>query len=205
MRIDVDAVNPKSAMPELFPIFLNLAKRPVLVVGAGKVAARKVEALRLAGAEVYVIAPAVCDQLRALAASNEVTLEERQYRKGDCEGAFLVIAATGDSAVNAAVRAEAESLGIPVNAVDDPANCSFYTPAVVRIGDVRIAVSTQGHAPGLAGLLRERLEETLPQSLGALVKEAAEYRAHLKATDPDEASRAQKFKDWARQRMNNLR
>ncbi|MCC7510137.1 MAG: bifunctional precorrin-2 dehydrogenase/sirohydrochlorin ferrochelatase [Planctomycetes bacterium] len=191
-------------MAELFPIFLNLAKRPVLVVGAGKVAARKVEGLRLADADVYVIAPAACDQVRALAIGNEVTLEERPYRKGDCEGAFLVIAATGDAAVNAAVRAEAESLGIPVNAVDDPANCSFYTPAVVRIGDMRIAVSTQGHAPGLAGLLRERLEQALPQGLGALVHEAAEYRARLKQEEPSEAERSRKFKEWAKQRLDSL-
>ncbi len=191
-------------MPELFPIFLNLAKRPVLVVGAGKVAARKVQALKLAGADVYVIAPAVCGDLRTLATGNEVTLEERPYRRGDCEGAFLVIAATGDKTVNAAIRAEAESLGIPVNAVDDPANCSFYTPAVVRIGDVRIAVSTQGNAPGLAGMLRERLEETLPQGLGALVSEAAEYRARLKQEEPSEAERSRKFKEWARQRLDKL-
>lgn len=193
-----------ASVPELFPIFLNLQSRPVLVVGAGKVAARKVHALKLAGADVYVIAPAACDEVRALATRNEISLEERPFRKGDCEGAFLVIAATGDSAVNAAVRAEAESLSIPVNAVDDPANCSFYTPAVVRIGDLRIAVSTQGNAPGLAAMLRERLEQTLPQGLEQLVKEAAIQRARIKEEEPLEAERSRKFRDWVRHRLDEL-
>lgn len=191
-------------MPELFPIFVNLQRRPVLVVGAGKVAARKVHALKLAGADVYVIAPAACDEIRALARRNEISLEERAFRKGDCEGAFIVIAATGDAAVNAAVRAEAESLNIPVNAVDDPANCSFYTPAVVRIGDLRIAISTQGNAPGLAAMLRERLEQTLPQGLEKLVQDAALQRARIREQEPKEAERSRKLREWVKQRLDEL-
>ncbi|MBE7490577.1 MAG: bifunctional precorrin-2 dehydrogenase/sirohydrochlorin ferrochelatase [Planctomycetes bacterium] len=173
----------------MYPIFLRLEKRPVLVVGAGTVAARKIEALLAAGAEVYVIAPGVCPEVAALAARGKVTLEQRPFRRNDCDGAFLVIAATGDSAVNRAVRDEAERLGLLVNSVDDPANCNFYVPALVRVGDLRIAVSTQGKAPMLSGLVRAWLQRVVPAELAALVEDTEKLRLRLKQSEPDSARR----------------
>ncbi len=173
----------------MFPIFLRLEKRPVLVVGAGPVALRKVEALRAAGAEIHVIAPEVHPDIAALANSGLLSVEQRPFRRNDCDGAFLVIAATGDPAVNKAVRDEAENLGLLINSVDDPPNCNFYVPAIVRVGDLRIAVSTQGKAPILSGLVRAWLERTVPKSLAALVEDTEKLRLQLKDTEPDATKR----------------
>jgi len=173
----------------MYPIFLRLEKRPVLVVGAGNVAARKIEALLAAGAEVYVIAPEVGPEVAALAEQGKVSVEQRPFRRNDCDGAFLVIAATGDAAVNRNVRDEAERLNMLVNSVDDPANCNFYVPAQVRVGDLRIAVSTQGKAPMLSGLVRAWLERIVPRQLAGLVEDTEKLRLELKASEPDSAKR----------------
>lgn len=188
-------------MPELYPIFLKLENRPVLVVGGGMIALRKAESLLQAGARVRVIAPRVCAELAAMAG---VEISQRNWKAGDCSGAFLVIAATDDAAVNRAVRDECESLAVPVNSVDDPPNCSFYLPAVIRRGDLRIAISTQGNVPMLAGRLREKLDELLPQQLAELTAEAARLREHLKATEPNTEKRNQQLREHVQQALNKL-
>lgn len=176
-------------MPEMYPIFLRLEGRPVLVVGAGAVAARKIEALLAAGAEVHVIAPDISAQVEALAKQGKVSLEQRPFRRNDCDGAFLVVAATGQSVVNRAIRNEAERLGVLINSVDDPDNCNFHVPALVRVGDLRIAVSTQGKAPLVSGLVRAWLERVIPAQIAGLVEETEALRRQLKETEPDPARR----------------
>jgi siroheme synthase-like protein len=144
----------------LFPAFLKLQDRRVVVIGGGPVAASKLAALQSAGAHVVVVAPQVCDAIR----SAGVTVIERAYVPADLVGAWFVVAAA-PSAVNRAVAEDAERRQLFVNAVDDPANASVYLGGVVRRPGVTLAISTDGAAPALAGLLREALDYMLPDDL----------------------------------------
>ncbi|MBI3932976.1 MAG: bifunctional precorrin-2 dehydrogenase/sirohydrochlorin ferrochelatase [Acidobacteria bacterium] len=158
----------------LFPVFLKLAGRKVLLVGGGRVAASRLAGLLAAGADVTVVAPEVLPEI-AGARSAGVTVLERPFAAGDLDGAWLVVAAA-PAAVNRRVAAAAEARGVFVNAVDDPASGSAYTGGVLRRGGVTIAVSTEGRAPALAGLLREALEAVLPEEIEAWVAQAETLR-----------------------------
>jgi siroheme synthase-like protein len=146
----------------VFPVFLKLEGRRVLVVGGGPVAAGKLRALLDAGARVTVVAPAIVDQIEVLAA--ELRIDRRPFAPGDLDGAWYVVAAAPPD-VNRAVAREAERRGLFVNAVDDLENASAYMGAIVTRAGVTIALSTDGEAPALAGLLREALEAVLPDDL----------------------------------------
>src|SRR5579859_253481 len=128
----------------LYPVDLVVEGRRCVVVGGGSVAARKVEGLVAAGAEVIVVAPEVHESIRA---QHGVVVEQRAYRRGDLDGAWLAIAATDDPEVNGQVHADGEAAHLWVNAVDDPPSCSFTLPAVLRQGPVQVTVSTSGHSP----------------------------------------------------------
>ncbi|MCZ7607319.1 MAG: bifunctional precorrin-2 dehydrogenase/sirohydrochlorin ferrochelatase [Planctomycetota bacterium] len=181
-------------MAEMYPVFLKLEGRPVLVVGAGKVALRKVEALLEAGAAVRVVAPEVCPGLQELAAAGRLVLQQRPWQIDDCAGTLLVVAATGDAALNAQIRQSARTAGALVNAVDDPDNCDFYVPAVARRGDLRIAVSTQGAAPLIASRVREHLEKTLPVELADVIEAVSAERARLLASGLPEQARLRRLR-----------
>jgi siroheme synthase-like protein len=144
----------------LFPAFLKLHGRRVVVVGGGPVAASKLAALQTAGADLVVIAPEVCEAIR----SAGVSIVQRPYEPDDLEGAWFVVAAAPPD-VNRVVAAEAERRRVFVNAVDDPSNASVYLGGVVRRPGVTLAISTDGAAPALAGLLREALDFMLPDDL----------------------------------------
>jgi siroheme synthase-like protein len=161
--------------PTLFPVFLKLGGRRVLLVGAGPVAEGKLAGLLSAGAEVTVIAP----EIREGIAASPVHLERRGFRPEDLEGAWLVIAAAPPE-VNRKVLAAAALRGVFVNAVDDPAHATAYTGGVVRRGGVTVAVSTGGCAPALAGLLREALDAVIPEEVASWVAEGAALRAKQK-------------------------
>jgi siroheme synthase-like protein len=148
---------------QLYPLFLRLGGRRVLVVGAGTVAARKVTELRAAGAEVVVVAPEVRPEILALAERGEIVLHARPFAPGDADGAWLVIAATNATEVNREVASAAEARRIFVNAVDDPPNASAYFAAVLRRAPFTIAISSNGELPALSRLLREILESILPE------------------------------------------
>ena len=143
---------------DLFPIFLKLAARPCVVVGAGNLAESKIESLQAAHAKVTVIAPKANRRIVDLAEAGDVEWLQREYAAGDLTGNFLVVAATDVPAVNRAVFAEATEKNILCNAVDDPPFCDFYFPSVVRRGDLQIAISTAGASPALAQQLRSTLE-----------------------------------------------
>jgi uroporphyrin-III C-methyltransferase/precorrin-2 dehydrogenase/sirohydrochlorin ferrochelatase len=160
----------------LFPVFLKLRHRRVVVVGGGNVAASKIEALRAAGADITVVAPAIAPAIRAAG----VTLVARGFTPTDLDGAWLAVAAA-TSAVNRDVRAAAEARRLFVNAVDDPDTATAYTGGVFRRGDVTIAVSTGGAAPALAGLLREGLEAVVPEDVETWVREARALRRRQRA------------------------
>ena len=170
----------------LYPAFLKLAGRRVVVVGAGPVAASKLRGLLDAGAEVTVVAPEWVDETAAA----DVTRIEREFRPADLDGAWLVVAAA-TPAVNREVARAAEARCVFVNAVDDPPNASLYLGGVVRRAGVTFAVSTDGRAPALAGLLREGLDAVLPpEELERWLSEAARMRARWRAEQvPMEARR----------------
>src|SRR6266540_834636 len=145
-------------MTPRYPILVDLAARPVVVVGGGAVAERRALGLLAAGADLRVVSPRVGEGIDALAARGELTVERRPYRTGDLAGAVLAVAATDDPEVNRRVAADGRAAGVPVNRVDHPDGGDVTVPAVLRRGDLTVAVATSGRTPGLAGALRRRLE-----------------------------------------------
>lgn len=129
---------------DLFPIFLKIAARPCIVIGAGNLAESKIESLQAAHARVTVIAPEARPRIVDLAAAGEIEWKQREYFEGDLTGQFLVVAATDNPAINRAVYREATEKNIICNAVDDPPFCDFYFPSVVRRGDLQIAIDRRG-------------------------------------------------------------
>lgn len=176
---------------DLYPVSLVLAGRRCVVVGGGAVAARKVEGLLAAGALVHVVATELSAPLRTHQSHPHVTATERPYAEGDLAGAWLVVAATGDPAVNARVRADADAAHLWCNAADDPASCSFLLPAVTRQGPVTVAVSTAGHSPALAKWVKEQVGAMLGPEVATLATLLADARAELRA-----AGRSTEEVDW---------
>jgi len=143
----------------LFPIFVKLEGRLVVVVGGGEIAAGKIEGLLRAGARVRVIAPEVHALFAEPIRNRKIEWLPRRFAAGDLDGATLVIAATSAAGVNSSVFREAETRGILCNAVDDIENCHFYYGSIVQRGDLQIAISTNGKSPALAQRLRRELEQ----------------------------------------------
>ena len=173
----------------VYPVALVVKGRRCLVVGGGRVAARKIGGLLACGAAVTVVAPEVHVAIGALTDSGAIAAIDdspldvhiRPYRSPEAADYRLVIAATGDDAVNDAVHRDAVAAGVWVNVADDPTRCSFVLPAVARDGPVSIAVSTAGASPALAGWLRDRAAEALGPSLGDLADLLAEGRRRVQA------------------------
>jgi uroporphyrin-III C-methyltransferase/precorrin-2 dehydrogenase/sirohydrochlorin ferrochelatase len=159
----------------LFPLFLKLAGRKVLVVGAGPVALGKIRALLETGAAISVVAPEVVPEIATLAEKGNIALDRRSFETRDLSGAWLVVAAA-PTEVNQSVAAAAESQRLYVLAVDDTSAASAYGAGTLRRGGVTVAVSTDGRAPALAGLLREGLEAVLPEDLEDWTAEAERQR-----------------------------
>ena len=170
---------------------VGLPSRQAIVVGGGAVAARKVEGLLEAGAQVKVISPLLTRELQLMASAGAITFLPRPYQDGDLEGAYLVIAATDDPTVNQSVWTEAERRGCLINVVDDPQHSNFILPAVVRRGEVSVAVSTGGNSPALARRLRERIEKLIGPEYGALAELLGELRPELIADFPEGEARLQ--------------
>ena len=185
----------------LFPIFLKLAGRHCVVVGAGNIAESKIESLLTAEARVTVIAPEALPRVQEWAASGELTWYQREYRAGDLVGAFLAIAATATPEVNRAVFAEASGADILCNAVDDPPFCDFYFPSVVRRGDLQIAISTAGESPAFAQRLRKELNAQLPLDLGEWLMELGRLRREVTAVEPIGEPRKQLLHELAQREV----
>jgi siroheme synthase-like protein len=147
------------------------------VVGGGSVAARKVEGLCAAGAEVTVVAPDVGEAIEAAG----VQVERRPYRAGEAGDYRLVIAATDDPQLNRRVYADAEASGVWVNSADDPENCSFTLPAILRRGPITVTVSTGGHSPALASWLRDQMGDEVGPEYEILLGLLAERREALRS------------------------
>jgi len=176
-------------MTAFYPVFLDLRGRRAVVVGGGAVAEQKVRGLVAAGAHVTVVSPDVTPALGALVGRNAIEVKRRPYRRGDLEGAWLAIAATDDRGTNGTVWAEAEQLGVPLNAVDDLEHCSFIAPAVHREGDITVAVSTAGKSPALAVRLRQRIARLVGRAEARLCELLGELRPELAERVPDAPAR----------------
>ena len=160
-----------------YPVMLDVGGVRVLVVGGGRVASRKTKALVDAGAVVTVVAPVVDDELAELAA----VVHRRAYASTDVAGHRLVLTATNDASVNAAVAADATSAGLWVNSADDPANCSFILPAVARRGPVVVSVSSGGASPALASHLRDEIGANVLDGVDVAAADLSRQRAEVHA------------------------
>ena len=165
-----------------YAVLLDLTGRRCVMIGGGVIAERRVDALVTAGAHVIVISPRLTPALLALAGEGRIEHEPRRYREGDLAGADLAFVATDAGEVNAAVAREARERQIWINAADDPARCTFILPALVRRGDLTVAVATGGSSPALARAIREELDAYLTDDYATLAAIAAEVRREIRAS-----------------------
>lgn len=179
----------------LFPLFANLEARPVLVLGGGVVAARKVEALLEAGAEVHLAAPELTHSLRALVQEGHIQHLQGPFRSSWLDDKWLAVVATSDTKLNALVARHAQARRLLVNVVDDATLSSFHSPARLRRGPFTVAISSGGQAPALARRLRAQLETSVDETWGPLGDLAARHRQAIRHTFPDLAAR-RRFHDW---------
>jgi siroheme synthase-like protein len=168
----------------MFPIFLKLEQRPCLVVGAGTIAVPKIASLLQAGGAVTVVAPEAQAAIAEQAAAGRLTWIQREFLPADMDGMFLVVAATDAQAVNHAVAEAARDRKVLCNSVDDPPDCDFFYPSVVRRGDLQIAISTAGKSPALAQRLREEVDAMVPDDTGTWLDALGETRLKMLAAVP---------------------
>jgi precorrin-2 dehydrogenase/sirohydrochlorin ferrochelatase len=169
----------------LFPIYLKLANRPCLVVGAGRIGEDKIEGLLHAGAEIKVVAPHATPRVQLLAREGKIRWEKRKFRASDLRGAFLIVAATSSPKLHEQIYKQAQGRGILCNVVDDPPHCDFYYASVVRRGSLQLAISTSGQSPALAQRLRRELEEQFGPEYGLWLEELGAAREKLFAREMD--------------------
>ena len=168
-----------TATAQPYPVSLYLDGQPVLVVGGGSVAARKVDGLIRSGARVTVASP---EAVAGIADHPDVVWQRREYRPGEASTYRLVVTATSNPVVNAAVARDCDAANVFVNSADDPANCTFTLPSVARRGDLQVAVSTNGRSPALARWLRRQIEMEIDCGYAALLDLLAEARAEARST-----------------------
>jgi precorrin-2 dehydrogenase/sirohydrochlorin ferrochelatase len=167
----------------LFPMFLKLEGKRCLVVGAGKVGEPKIAGLIGTGARIHVVALEATEGVHALAGAGKIALEIRLFADSDLDGTFLAIVATASRTLNSSIYREAERRGVLCNVVDVPEYCDFYYPAVVRRGDLQIAISTNGQSPALAQKLRQQLERQFGPGYARWVAELGATRKLVLASD----------------------
>ena len=166
---------------EHYPVFLNLQNRPVLVVGGGHVAERKIDNLLCTGSKLTIVAPRITDHLQSLVNEGKVLHQQREFIDSDLENTFLVVAATDNTSINQHIATCCHQQNILVNVVDNAELCSYIVPSVVDRSPVTIAVSTGGASPVLARQLRMKLETMVPSSCGQLAAITEEFRDAVKA------------------------
>jgi len=172
-------------MAHLYPIYLQLAGKRCLVVGGGKVAERKTATLLEYEANVQLVSPEVTDCLNNWAAQNLISWRQGIFLPEDLDGIFLVFIATGDSQVNKDITTLCRGQGILVNAVDDPPNCDFYVPSILRRNSLCLAISTEGKSPLFAAKLRRELEDRITVEYGEWVDILGSLRDEIKNSNLD--------------------
>lgn len=170
-----------------YPIFLELTGRRVVLIGAGAVAVRKARSLLAAGARLVIVAEQIDDVLTNLCTGTGAELIRSKYSKDYLAGAVLAIAATNNQQLNRRIYEDCQELEILCNVVDQPELCDFYIPAVVRRGDLQIAIGTEGYCPAYAGHLRKKLEQTFNDKHGDFLAELERFRKHIIKNVPEQA------------------
>jgi precorrin-2 dehydrogenase/sirohydrochlorin ferrochelatase len=173
-----------------YPIFLELEGRRVVLIGAGPVALRKAQILLEGGARVVVVAEHVDPALELLCEENKkAELVKAPYSKEYLTGATLAIAATNNRQLNKQIYHDCQNLDVLCNVADDPELCDFFTPAIVKRGDLQIAISTEGVCPAYAGHIKKKLEEMFTDAHAEFLKELECLRARILKDIPDQAER----------------
>jgi precorrin-2 dehydrogenase/sirohydrochlorin ferrochelatase len=173
----------------LFPMFLKLAGKQCLVVGAGKVGEPKIGGLIDTGASVHVVAIEASGQVHDWADAGKIDLELRPFSESDLDGKFLAVVATASNRLNQLIYRQAHQRGVLCNVVDVPEYCDFFYPAVVRRGDLQIAISTAGQSPSLAQKIRKQLERQFGEGYAAWVEQLGETRRLILASDLDQEAK----------------
>ena len=176
-------------MTNLFPMFMKLAGKQCLIVGAGKVGEPKIGGLIDTGARIHVVAIAASGQVREWADAGKIELELRAFSSADLDDKFLAVVATASRNLNKLVYREAQRRGVLCNVVDVPDYCDFFYPAVVRRGDLQIAISTAGQSPSLAQKLRQQLERQFGDGYTAWVAQLGATRRLVLASDLDKETK----------------
>ncbi len=172
-------------MTTYYPVYIQLHEQPCVVIGGGKIAEGKVEGLLAAGAKITLISPEITSHLNELVKQDQMAYVPREYQPGDLSGAFMVICATDQTGINHQVWQEASANQQLVNVVDDTPRCNFIAPAILRKGDLTIAISTGGKAPALAVRLKERLKEEIGPEYERFLELSGQLREPLARHIPD--------------------
>lgn len=193
MTSGTDAAAPRRPGLSGWPVNLLVTGRRVVVVGAGRIAARKIAPLVELGADVVVVAPEVGTEVAAMADAEQVQLRVQPFDPADLDDAWLVVTATDQPAVNAAVHAAAEARRVFCNSADDPENCSFTLMSVVRQSDIVVAMGTGGRSPALATWLKNHVQEEMGPEYSVLLELLSEAREAMRA-----GGRSSEDADWRR-------
>jgi len=172
-------------MSSLFPMFMKLEGKRCLVVGAGTVGEPKIGGLIDTGARIHVVALQATEAVHGWANAGKIALEMRPFAETDLDGTFLAVIATASNTLNGSIYREAQRRGVLCNVVDVPEYCEFYYPAVVRRGDLQIAISTNGRSPSLSQRLRQQLERQFSPAYARWVAELGETRKLVLASNLD--------------------
>ncbi|MDD4028194.1 MAG: bifunctional precorrin-2 dehydrogenase/sirohydrochlorin ferrochelatase [Caldisericia bacterium] len=182
-------------MKDLYPVFLHLNKKKVLIVGGGSIATQKIRSLLQTGCEIIVVSPHITQEIQTWLQEKNVNLRMREFLPTDVNDIDLVFTATNDSRINVLVKMIANEKNILVNAVDDPPHCDFFVPSIVRRGSLVVAISTQGECPGFAKLLRKKLETMIPSSYGDFLAFLGRLRKKVKTHCKEFQERQSVMKD----------
>lgn len=189
----------------MYPLFLKLENKPCLVIGGGKIAERKALSLLEAGAIVTLISPDLTEELEKMASSREINYVNRLFETGDTEGFFLIIAATNSRESNIQIYGEASENNALINCVDDPRYCNFYVPAQVKRGSLKVAISTEGKLPMLAGRIRGFLNTLFPEDFGEELEELGQLRRDIIAeAGEDEDKKKEMFREYLEPRIDAI-
>jgi uroporphyrin-III C-methyltransferase/precorrin-2 dehydrogenase/sirohydrochlorin ferrochelatase len=189
-------MTPVPAKLNAFPVFMRVENRTIVVVGGGEEAFAKARLLAQSSADLTIVAEAPEERLAEWATANSVRILREPYDAAHLAGAALVFAASGEEALDRCVAGDARRAGIPVNAVDRPELCDFFTPALVNRAPVAVAIGTEGAGPVLAQILRARIEQSLPLSLGRLARLAVSYRGVVERVLPKGAVRRRFWREF---------
>ncbi len=176
-----------------FPLYVDISNKNCVVVGGGNTAARKIEKLALFNAKITVIAPKISDEILKI---KNIKILKREFEDSDLNGAFIVIGATDNKNLNSKISQICRQKNIPVNIVDDPKNCSFYFPSIVRKNNITVAVSTDGEAPLIARFLREKIEKIIDDNFIKITENSAECRRKIRRIFSEENVRKQILEEF---------